>query len=231
MKRLVISLSLVMVLLMVLAVPALAAAPVPSPSPVPGSQTWYLSDQLLSGTNAKIMYRETSLPLTGSVTISPGAANAVVWVSNETPFYSEGVTFPGSSEGNTWSVLLKTPADWRNTCTAEIGTANSSGNFDPFPNQDIQLRSWNKWGTQIMEVVVTMDSQTVPNGSYLALRITNTSASDKVITTDGNSMMSSPDSDPGYPLPEVAAGILFGVGAAGVFGFMVIRRRKANKLA
>jgi hypothetical protein len=68
---------------------------------------------------------------------------------------------------------------------------------------------------------------TVPENYYLALRIVNELESGKSIDviTEGKSLLVSPDTDPGYPLPEIASALLF------VFGltvFIPIRRRILN---
>jgi hypothetical protein len=40
--------------------------------------------------------------------------------------------------------------------------------------------------------------------------------------------MYSPESDPGYPLPEIAAGILLGGGLIGLISFVVIQKKKSS---
>jgi LPXTG-motif cell wall-anchored protein len=64
-------------------------------------------------------------------------------------------------------------------------------------------------------------------GDYLALRVFNSSSSTPyTVVTDGNSWLSSPATDPGYPLPEMSALILLGIGLAGLGGYILVRRKK-----
>jgi hypothetical protein len=66
----------------------------------------------------------------------------------------------------------------------------------------------------------------VPAGDYLALKIANTSLVDESITTTGNSYLLSPETDPGFPVPEILTVALLGAGLAGLAVFIIIKRKQ-----
>jgi hypothetical protein len=81
-------------------------------------------------------------------------------------------------------------------------------------------------------VFVGVSSEMVPRGSYLALYVKNNSTQTCNIYTGENhyaSCLSSPESDPGYPAPEMAAVFLLGGGLIGLGGYILIGRRKAAR--
>jgi hypothetical protein len=68
----------------------------------------------------------------------------------------------------------------------------------------------------------------ISNGNYLALNITNPSdgSGDLVIKTGGgNSYVTSPSSDPAYPVPELSTLILFSAGLLILAGYAYMGRR------
>ena len=75
-------------------------------------------------------------------------------------------------------------------------------------------------------------SQSVPQGQWLALRFTNThSPASKTIdiSTAGGSYVISPSSDPGYPVPDVGAILMFAAGLI-VVGWFVRKQKKGMNL-
>jgi hypothetical protein len=170
-------------------------------------QTWYLySDDIM----------RKSLTPTASITINPHASR--VWTADQKAW--SAVTFPDGS----WVIYLKTSQDWSGSCTAEVGYWN--GSFHPFTT-GAPVKSWDS-GTGILTIRAQAGSETINANDYLALRVTNNdNAGSHDVITDGNSWVKSPASDPGYPLPELASGILFGLGLAGTGTFIIIRRKKA----
>lgn len=46
------------------------------------------------------------------------------------------------------------------------------------------------------------------------------------VVTDGDSYVLSLSTDPGYPIPDIAAGVLLGLGLIVMSGFLVITKRK-----
>jgi hypothetical protein len=170
-------------------------------------QTWYLY-------NDDIMRK--SLTPTASITINPHAFR--VWTADQKAW--SAVTFPDGS----WVIYLKTGQDWSGSCTAEVGYWN--GSFHPFTT-GAPAKSWDS-GTGILTIRAQAGSETINANDYLALRVTNNDAGSHDVITDGNSWVKSPASDPGYPLPELASGILFALGLAGTGTFIIIRRKKAG---
>jgi hypothetical protein len=217
MKKLILALSAALVLLMVLAVPASAVA-------VQNAQTWYLDSTEHSSGFGWVMEKEGSGAQSGSVDI--GAGESVLWISNGTPANAEGVTFSGN---NFWLIQLET-GNWAASCQAVLGTMDGEGNFDDFD----KLISYNcrYIGGAILEIQIQIKSEdaVVPQDSYLALMITNSSGMLQTVTTGGanSSYVSSPDSTPTFPVPEMSAGLLFGVGLAGVGTFIFIRRKQGR---
>jgi hypothetical protein len=45
---------------------------------------------------------------------------------------------------------------------------------------------------------------------------------------DGGSYLQAPSSQPSYPVPELAAGILLAAGLAGIAAFFVVRRKRTG---
>jgi hypothetical protein len=68
--------------------------------------------------------------------------------------------------------------------------------------------------------------QKIHQGDYLALEVTNGGCSDLEVNTSGCSSVKSPCSNPGYPAPEIASGVLFRVGLPGSVGYVGLRRYK-----
>jgi len=66
----------------------------------------------------------------------------------------------------------------------------------------------------LVTITITVGG-TVKEGDYLALEVLNNDTVGHDITTDGSSSLSSPSTDPGYPLPEMSAVILLSFGLQG----------------
>jgi hypothetical protein len=75
-------------------------------------------------------------------------------------------------------------------------------------------------------ITVDCSSFSVPPGLNLGFVIINSGTGS--VITDGTSYLASPASTPVYPLPELASGILAGLGLAGLVAFVVIKRRKSS---
>ncbi len=113
---------------------------------------------------------------------------------------------------------MKTGDDWSADMLVEVGYWDTS--FQPFGGTP----TITPIGNGFLQVVIATGSVTVPNGDYLALRIVNTGKNPHHILV-GESKLDTPPGDPGYPLPELASGALFGLGLAGLGAFILLRRR------
>jgi hypothetical protein len=203
-KRLISATALLLVTCMALLVPIATA--------MASSQNWLLSSSGHSVAGLT-MFRGVGSTPSGSLSIpSKGSA---MWVADEAA-YSD-VTF---SDG-AWVLFLDT-SNWASACRAEIGHIDNGGSFTQFST----FTGTSTYVSGILKVQVQLASMTVPEGEYIAVRVYNDTGMPRTITTTGRSYLTSPDSDPGYPLPELAAGILMGVGLVGIGGFVLIKRRR-----
>jgi hypothetical protein len=177
-------------------------------------------------------YMQTTQTVSGTVNLNAGSS--LVWVTND---YAHGnITFPNDF----WVLRVMTDSDWGYNgrgCNAELGYYD---NVSPFFHVIGPMVSVIYMGSGILEAKGTaIGGDTVPDHKYLAVRITNndtTKLSHAVYcgydtkTTAGiyYTCLTTPQSDPGYPLPEVAAGVLLGGGLAAVGGFILIRRKQSK---
>ena len=170
------------------AVPAMASL---------GPQEWYLSnvDSTVSGKNMTRTYNSA----TGSVDIAAGATK--FWLTDVAA--AVDVKFPDGA----WIIQLKTDSFWgdqdSSNCIMNVGEWNTSGsNFSPFlTSTEFNLTYDN--GTHIMRIELQLNSETVHQYNYIGLRIQNTDTENHMVYTDGESSMKSPNSDPGFPTPEI----------------------------
>lgn len=215
MRRVLISLLLVISLLAVSAIPVFADGPT-------GPQIWSLDGDNQMEKN----YGLGDDGQSGSVTVPAGGSQ--VFLADEVALAD--VTYPGGA----WVLFLSTDADWSSNCDVEIGY--DDGSFNSLTSSATVLTRVNSYGAGpdyyiITKRVIQDASIMIPDGSYLALQITNTSGSDRVVyTAEGTetSYLRSPETDPGYPLPEIAAGVLLALGLAGLGAFIIIRRRSTR---
>jgi PKD repeat protein len=178
-------------------------------------QTWRLD----SGTAAAGFYEMEQVGgpgddgQAGSV---PAAGPDLLWLSDQTA--QTPVVFPAGD----WQIRIKT-SGWIGACAAQVGEYDG-GQFNAFNVTPLD-------GAQSGDIItftIPGTGGTVPAGHYLALKLMVTG--DGEIVTDGDSYVRSPSSDPGYPLNELAAGILALLGLAGLGGFILIRKSRAASL-
>jgi hypothetical protein len=227
MKRILLALAVVLVLCLVLAIPAAASGP--------GPRTWYLYNTTQNDKwGNPELYMSTSMTPSGSVAVAAGTSK--MWIADQIALAD--VTFPNDA----WAIRFGTDADWGNgdasipNFDAQIGYWNGTV-FTALPIGDNSpVYSMGYYEKQFRSVPPT--GQTIPVNTYLAVVLTNHSNLNHPIYTGKwipdtapnsqyFSCLLSPQSDPGYPLPELAAGILLGAGVLGLGGFMLIRRKKA----
>ena len=204
-------LAIVAILSLVLAVPVFAATP--------HSQTWYLDSQQDSG--QYLMEKGTSQ--SGTVAIPMGTS--VMFMADEVA--AVDVTFPvvWDDIDAVWEVHLcfDLGADIANT-NVEVGSWDGT-TFTAF-SQSEDGRYMRSSQETVFQLQIT--DAVVLTGDRLALKVSNNSqTTDATLKTSGCSNIQSPCGDPGYPTPEIATGILLGIGALGLAGYMVIRRRNS----
>jgi hypothetical protein len=125
-----------------------------------------------------------------------------------------------------WPVDLVGPIDWAADVAVQIGYSDpDSCYFYPFAEVVQDVAVYDLGAVRVM--MSSVDPVMVPLGHYLAMRVDNTGVTDQIIDCNGSlSTMSSPEGDPGYPVPEISAGILMALGLGGL-GFYAYMRRKA----
>lgn len=117
-----------------------------------------------------------------------------------------------------WIVEISTDSDWGNEgnrCEVSVGDWNTTTGWYEILLSSRTIVTWDT-GMNIMTVLLQTESGTVYQGDYLALKIKNSDTILREIDPDGRSSLRSPDTDPGYPNKEMAAGILFGPGLASI---------------
>ncbi len=184
-------------------------------SATPLDNTWYLNDD---GT----MYKEYTENLPGTVPISDGGS--YVWISDETALGN--FTFPGGE----WSGQITIDETLVSGDEFSVTIGSYNGGFNPATNGTVDLVG--NGSKQVFDFDKTVDSFTVPTGDYLALKIENKSGGStnplNVKTGLAHSYCTAPDTDPNFPLPEWASGLLMGLGLAALGVIIWFRRRKRS---
>jgi len=215
-----------LVMLVGLAVPVLAG--------MMGSQSWNLDSTAGPG-STYIMEKVKGLPSdpqqTGTVTIPAGQKQ--VWTANEIAL--KKVTFAANGgwelevvTDNLWNTAAWT--DVATTCEMEIGYWDGSFHKFPSVNESLPRFSYDAGGGLVLTIHVQTLPESVDSGKYLAVQIWNKETINHTIWTgedNKSSCLTSPGTDPGYPTPELSAGLLLGMGIAGLGIFTLTRRKKA----
>ena len=189
-----------------------------------GSQAWYL-DHTSGVDDGSLQMLRGNSATTGSVSIPAGGHQT--WIADESALGD--VTFP---DDGTWITTLTTDANWAPAGQAPKVTVEISGynvDTDTYSNFSTSTGAvfYISSGKLIIEAEGMTGSETIPTGDYLAITVYNNDSSDHLVDfTAGNSYLISPVTDPGYPLPEIAAGVLLGGGLIGLVGFILVRKKK-----
>jgi hypothetical protein len=181
---------------------------------VSGTQSWYLH-------NDSEMYKGNQTKPQGNITINHSDTH--IWIA-DFPALTD-VTFPVN--GNNWTgqiTFVSVPADG-DTFKVEIG--NSSGGTD-FTLGGPQATLTGNGSKNVFSFETTAAAFTVPAGKYLALNLTNdnTGYDYKVQTGMAWSYVSSPETDPGYSIPEWSTLILVSAGLLVLTGYLWLRKKK-----
>ena len=181
---------------------------------VAGAQAWYLHKN-------GVLYRgNLSIPV-DTVSISPGTN--ITWVANE-PALVDAAFRAGRWTG--WLILNESFPEGDNF-TAEIGSYNcSNNNFSTAGSQNFTGADTNK---TMFEVNIQASAFMVPEGDYLAFRISNpTSNSNGIVVQTGKSFITSPESDPGYPVPELHTVMLFFFGLLTLIAYYMLWNKSSR---
>jgi hypothetical protein len=190
----------------------------------PHSQTWYLESLKHPDVKDVLVMEKKPGDLGEMVQIEKEA----YWLADQ--FAEYDVVFPNGS----WEInlLVKNDKFGDKEGIIEVGAWNPytkpGEEFTPFTDWSSVKMEWEE---NFLKVQIEGNGgATVPKGNYLALRIAKQWDFDKFINvvTDGKSLLVSPETDPGYPLPEIASVLLFGFGLAGLTGFVLIRLRRGS---
>ena len=183
-----------------------------------GVQTWYLSSKPHA---SPVMYKgsPTTDPGGCSAITVPQPPNGIFWIANEAATCD--VTF---SAGN-WPIhLVVQNAKPNHPFSAEIGEWNGAN----FISAGIYNGNIPK-GTngETVDFTISANQFTVHQGNWLAFRLMNThDQGSELGFKPCESSVSSPPSDPGYPVPELSTLILLSVGLLTLAGYVRLRRKK-----
>jgi hypothetical protein len=222
------------ILLLIISITALVATLLMGSSAVmankdkPGSQTWYLDGWAGNAVNSRQMVRTGTIHPDPPMIIYSGLD--MVWVADQAAEVDN--TF---SDGS-WVLALNTDKNWAATdaetpnINVQIGGYNpATGNFYYF-NTIVGTNGYIRAAKLVLVSLVQTQTATILKGDYLAVRVYNNdpNVQHTVYFNDGASTLVSPVSDPGYACPEVASGILLGVGLVGLVSYVAIRRKKVT---
>jgi hypothetical protein len=176
-----------------------------------GSKSWYLDSSTHSVVSSCLRMGN---PVTGTGNVNFHKNVEYTWLTDDSAHGA--VTFPS---GGSWTLLLKTGDDWSTDMVAEVGYWDSS--FHAFTGTP----TITAMGNGFLQVEISTGAVTVPDGAYLAVRVRNVGKNPHHILV-AESKLDTPPGDPGYPLPELASGVLFGLGLAGLGAFVLVRRNQ-----
>jgi hypothetical protein len=183
-------------------------------------QRWYLSKVSLD--TWKFMYRDD----TGkdSDTEEVAAGNSQYWMLYEPA--GGDITFTAG----TWTGNLEFSAAPPSGDFATVWV----GHYDGVDWTAVSSQTLNQSGSDTnFAINIAASEFTVYDGDYLAMRFKNDHGSESVTLKLGSdfSYISSPASDPGYPVPELPTVILVGSALAALTAFIVLRRRRDRNRA
>lgn len=173
------------------------------------TQTWYLTDTA-SGAN-RVMNKGAVGGGQTIVTVTNGTS--VIWVANQAA--QGAVGFPaGTWSGQVIGTCVNVNATY--ILTADIGVW-SGAIFTSSGTSAAMTFTKNKTVTRTF--VISASAVDVLDTQWLALRLNGTGTGPVGVETSAAnpSYVSSPSSDPGYPVPDVASIAMFGAGLAVFF--------------
>ena len=181
------------------------------------SQTWYLTD-IASGTN--YIMNKGSSGGGGTPIVIPSKAGAYeIWQANEAASVTLGF------QAGTWTGdLHQAGGDYVSPVQVDIGVWDGSGFTSYGYDSGYVSTTEPTWS-----FAISASDFNVPVGQHLAFKVLNNSSQpnrDLEVATDGTSFVTSPDTDPGYPVPELPTIILLGAGLACLGGYVAFKWHK-----
>lgn len=171
---------------------------------VGGAQAWYLH-------NDTRMYKGNMSKHAGTLAIPTG--DSTNWTANEAA--TVDVKFPvGNWTG--W-LTLNTPFPATDNFTVAVGSYNTTAGFSSAGTQEF-IGDGSKTA---FALDISAAEFTVPKGNNLSLQVTNPSTDLVIKTGAGNSFITSPETDPGYPVPELSTTLLFSVGLLALAAYIL----------
>lgn len=161
------------------------------------------------------MYKNASHAKKCNVLSTPQPGGGIFWISNESALIN--ITIEGC-----WNISVSVQNSKTDNVMISIGIYNGA-TFIPAENY-----SWDnpQKGLTTFELCTNF---TISEGDYLAFQIYNNDSSGtpgNVLTINPcDTVVRSPPTDPGFPVPELATIVLFGVGLLALVGYIQYRKR------
>jgi len=181
------------------------------------SQSWYLTDNT-TGVPGDADYFMDKGSGAGTGDVSFGVGGFCLWAANEPAVetcdmsgtWKTHIEFSGITGGESLYVVA--------------GLGVLSGGTEVIKGSEVKVLTY---GDNIFDVDITTSDHELKPGEYLYLLVLRgTSGDEKIVVTSGESYISSPGTDPGYPVPELSSLVLFSVGLLAFAGYVWVRRRK-----
>jgi hypothetical protein len=165
--------------------------------------------------------------------VTLGNNQTQTWLSNQAA--GGDTTYPADKD---WTLLIHTPSNWGTAPEIKVGEWDAVNNQISGPAAIFKSWTWDMIPGTIPAgihpnfthtIILQSNAQiVVHSGKYLALQIKNKASGNIVIVTCnkvGGTCLQPPEGIASQSVPELPAGILFGVGLAGIGGFILIKRR------
>ena len=185
-----------------------------------------------------------SVFLTASATLAKTECNSQTWY-----MWSDYQLRMDNPTGNPTVVVGSSPVIWQSEQSAQGGVTFGTGDWEgdigvdgDSPNNHVIMMqigyvydsAFYPQGTPEMvaasgKATMTVPGFTVPNGGYLAVSVYDDDATPiDMQVGSGGSFITTPCSDPGFPMPELASSILLAGGAGGLGAFIWWRQRRTR---